>query len=77
MVPMLCKTDHNYGGIDRHPGDEFQVEDEHVIVEELMGRAERIKITVVAGVASALAASAIAHDAAMPRRQSGGKRRSV
>ncbi len=51
MVKMICKVPHAYGGKDYKEGDEIEVEDPHVVVQEFLQRAVRLHVTEVSGVA--------------------------
>lgn len=41
MPRKISKCDHTYAGVDFHPGDPIEVEQEHVPLLEALGRIER------------------------------------
>ena len=42
MPLMKCTAEHNYGGVDRFPGEIFEVETQYIPVLETLGRAQRV-----------------------------------
>lgn len=41
-IPMVALAEHTYDAVKRQPGDQFEVEERHVVILEKLGRARQL-----------------------------------